>query len=124
MTEASSELLIFRVDCRIYCAAVSDVRRIGPTRGGAGEAVVMRSPLGQPCARRRGIVVDCGDAGERTLVVDEVLGVRRVPASDLRPLPAFAAACLHAGTVAGFAMLGEEPTILIDLRALVAGADI
>jgi chemotaxis signal transduction protein len=122
VTEAPSELLIFRVDHRIYCAAVSDVRRIGPTRSGVGEAMVCSS-LGQACARRRGIVVDCGDAGERTLVVDEVLGVRRVPAADLRPVPAFAAACLHAGTVAGFAMLGEEPTILIDLRALVGGAD-
>ena len=123
MNEAPSELLIFRVDCRIYCAAVSDVRRIGPTRSGVGEATVACSPLGQPCARRRGIVVDCGDGGERTLLVDEVLGVRRVPAADLRPVPAFAAACLHAGTVAGFAMLGDEPTVLVDLRALVGGTD-
>jgi chemotaxis signal transduction protein len=88
-------------------------------RGVPEQGVVLASALGEPRARHRGIVVDCGGAGERTLAVDAVLGVRAIPEADLRPVPAFAAACLPRAPVAGFAMVGEEPTVVVDLRALV-----
>ncbi len=119
MSEPTSELLMFQVGARTYAAMVDDVRRIGNVRGDGDEVLVVASALGEPLGRLRGVVVACGEMGERTLVVDQVLGVRAVAEANLRPLPAFAAACLRSSAVVGFAMLDEVPTLLIDLPALV-----
>ncbi len=110
---------MFQVGACTYAAAVDDVIRIGNVRGEMEERLVVASALGEPIERLRGIVVACGEDGERTLVVDQVLGVRAVAEADLRPLPAFAAACLRSSAVAGFALLDEVPTLLIDLPTLV-----
>jgi len=76
--------------------------------------------LGTPFARRRGIVVGDHAAGtERALAVDQVIGVRSVPESDVHPLPAFAAACLRSAAVTGFVLVDDAPTLLIDLPTLV-----
>ncbi len=115
MSEAASELLLFQVGSRIYAAQVDDVVRIGDAAAGALE----RTPLGEPFARDRGIVVSCGERDEATLAVDTVLGVRSVPERDLHPLPPLAATLLRSEAITGFAVIDEAPTLLIDLPTLV-----
>lgn len=120
MTEATSEVLLFQVADRVYAAVVYDAVRIGDVREVPAGELVVRTALGMPFERARGIVVACTDGGgERTLVVDQVLGVRSVPETDVYPLPAFAAACLVSGAVTGFVLLDEAPTLLVDLPTLV-----
>ncbi len=119
MSEVASDLLMFQLGARVYAAAVHDVRRIGNVDERPERDLVTRSVLGEPSGRQRGLVVDCGGDGERTLVVDQVLGVRSVALADLRSMPAFAAACLHSAAVTGFALLDGAPTLLIDLPTLM-----
>ncbi len=119
MSEAMRDLLMFKVGPRIYAAAVHDVRRIGTVGAQITGDPVTRSVLGEPLERERGIVVNCRGEGERTLVVDQVLGVRTVADADLRPMPAFAATCLGSAAVTGFALLDDTPTLLIDLPTLI-----
>ncbi|HEY6105724.1 MAG TPA: hypothetical protein VIV59_07070, partial [Anaeromyxobacteraceae bacterium] len=57
--------------------------------------------------------------GDRTLMVDQVLGVRDVPEADLRPLPPLAAHCLGSAAVTGLALVDEVPTPLLDLATLI-----
>lgn len=119
MSDTASQLLLFRVGDRVYATAVGAVRRITAARG-PDERVVAASTLGEPRAARRGLVLDCGAAGERTVAVDAIVGIEAVAGTDLRPLPPFAAVCLRRATVAGFAMMRGQPTAVVDLRALVA----
>lgn len=115
-----SEILLFQVGPRVYASAVHDAARIGNVRDVPAEELVVTSALGMPFGRERGIVVTSDDATrERTLVIDQVIGIRRVPGDDVHPLPAFAAACLASGAVTGFVMLDDAPTLLIDLPTLV-----
>lgn len=114
------EILLFQVGPRVFAAVVHDAVRIGSVREVPAEELVVESALGLPFERARGIVVASEEEGlERTLVVDQVLGVRSIPESDVHPLPAFAAACLSSGAVTGFAVVDEAPTLLVDLRTLV-----
>ncbi len=116
----TAEILMFQVGARVFAAEVREVVRVGAVRGAPdGDGVVGRSALGEPFDRGRGIVVTGDDGVERTLVVDRVLGVRTVPASDVRPLPAFAAECLRSPAVTGFILVDESPTLLVDLKTLV-----
>ena len=120
MTEATCEILLFQVGARLYAAQVHDAVRIGSVRDVPAGDLVVGTALGLPFARERGIVVAChGEGADRVLVVDQVLGVRSVPETDLHPLPAFAAACLTSGAVTGFVLLDDAPTLLIDLPTLV-----
>jgi hypothetical protein len=120
VTEATSEILMFQVGPRIFAAVVHDAVRIGTVREVPAGELVVESALGLPYARERGIVVASAEEGtERTLVVDQVLGVRSIPESDVHPLPAFAAACLSSGAVTGFVILDEAPMLLVDLPTLV-----
>jgi chemotaxis signal transduction protein len=83
-------------------------------------SIVARSALGDPFAQTRGIVVAGHEGGiERTLVVDQILGIRSVPEQDVHPLPAFAAECLQSPAVTGFVLIDESPTLLVDLPTLV-----
>jgi chemotaxis signal transduction protein len=116
---ATSELLMFQVGSRVYATEVGAVRSIRMLAGAPGGDLVTRSALGEPVARERGMVVSCGDQGDRTLVVDQVLGVRAVTRLALKPMPAFAAACLRSAAVTGFALLDGAPTLLVDLPTLV-----
>ncbi len=111
---------MFQVGARVFASVVHDAVRIGTVREVAPAELVVDSALGAPFARERGIVV-AGDDGavERTLVVDQVIGVRSVPEDDVHPLPAFAAACLTSGAVTGFVMVDEAPMLLVDLPTLV-----
>ena len=120
MTAPAGELLLFQVAARVFAAVVHDAVRIGNVRDVAAADLVVETALGMPFGRERGIVVS-GDDGEpeRTLVVDQVLGVRPVDEDDLHPLPAFAAACLTSGAVTGFVMVDDAPMLLVDLPTLV-----
>lgn len=120
MSGATCEILLFQVGARVFAAVVHDAVRIGSVRDVPAEELVVESALGVPFERARGIVVSADAQGqERTLVVDQVLGVRSVPEDDVLPLPAFAAACLTSGAITGFAVVDEAPTLLVDLRTLV-----
>ncbi len=120
MTDPTSEILLFQVGARVFAAVVHDAVRIGTVRAVPAAELVVDSALGLPFSRERGIVVASEELGrERTLVVDQVIGIRSVPESDVHPLPAFAAACLSSGAVTGFVILDEAPMLLVDLPTLV-----
>jgi len=115
-----SELLMFQVGARVFASAVEDVIRIGHVRDVSPEELVEGTSLGNSFGGERGIVVaDHANGTEATLVVDQVLGVRRVPAAEIRPLPAFAAAVLRTAAVAGLVLFDEVPTLLVDLPTLI-----
>jgi chemotaxis signal transduction protein len=104
----------------MFASVVHDAVRIGSVREVPAGDVVVGTALGMPFARERGIVVASHDqGGERMLVVDHVIGVRAVSDAELRPLPAFAAACLASGAVTGFVLVDEAPVLLVDLPTLV-----
>ena len=120
MTSPTSEILMFQVGSRVFASVVHDAVRIGAVREVPPTELVVDSALGVPWARERGIVVAGEDAAsERTLVIDQVIGVRSVPEEDVHPLPAFAAACLTSGAVTGFVIVDEAPMLLVDLPTLV-----
>jgi chemotaxis signal transduction protein len=120
VSEPTSEILMFQVGPRVFAAVVHDAVRIGSVREVAAGDLVVGTPLGMPFARERGIVVASHESAvERTLVVDQVIGVRSVPEGDVHPLPAFAAACIGSGAVTGFVMLDDAPMLLVDLPTLV-----
>jgi len=120
VTTALSELLMFQVGARVFASAVGDVARIGHVRDVPPEELVEATSLGTSFSRERGIVVsDHQDGTEATLVVDQVLGVRQVTGDEIHPLPAFAAAVLQTGAVAGLVLLDDVPTLLVDLPTLI-----
>jgi hypothetical protein len=120
VTEPTSEILMFQVGPRVFASVVYDAVRIGNVREVPAGDLVVDSALGLPFARERGIVVAGAAAGlERTLVIDQVIGVRSVPEADVHPLPAFAAACLSSGAVTGFVLVDDSPLLLVDLPTLV-----
>lgn len=118
MSEAVAEIVLFQVGVHVFAAPVRDVLRIGAVRDSAPEKLVLESALGRPFTRERGMVVASLES-ERTLVVDQVIGFRTVPEQDLRPLPAFARACIPTGVLAGMLLLDDLPTPVIDLQRLV-----
>lgn len=118
MSRAQTDVLLFQVGARVYAAAVGDVRRIVPAAWDPAGALATTA-LGRPFEAHRGIVVACGESGDRTLMVDQVLGVRTVADGDLRPLPPLAAQCLGSAAVTGLALVDEAPTPLVNLGTLV-----
>jgi chemotaxis signal transduction protein len=119
VTEPVSELLLFQVGARVYVSAVGDVARIGNVADVPPEELVEGTSLGATFSRERGIVVAAPGGTESTLVVDQVLGVRSVPTSQVQPLPAFAAAVLRSLAISGLVLLDDAPTLLVDLPTLV-----
>ncbi len=120
MSGETTDILLFQVGARVFASAVFDAVRIASVRDVPAGELVVGSALGMPFARERGIVVQIHERGdERTLVVDQVIGVRTVSETDLQPLPAFAAACLASGAVTGFVIVDEAPVLLVDLPTLV-----
>jgi hypothetical protein len=114
------EILLFQVGAGVFAAEVRDAARIGNLRDVPADELVVETVLGSPSRRTRGIAVAGDEPGrERTLVVDQALGVRSVPAAGVRPLPALAAACLSSSAVVGFVDVDGVPTLLVDLRSLV-----
>ncbi len=120
MIDPTSEILMFQVGPRVFASVVHDAVRIGNLREVAPADVVVDTALGFPFARERGIVVAGDDgASERTLVIDQVIGIRSIPEVDVHPLPAFAAACVTSGAVTGYVIVDESPMLLVDLPTLV-----
>jgi chemotaxis signal transduction protein len=116
----TTEILLFQVGPRVFASVVYDAVRIGSVRDVPASELVVGTALGMPFARERGIVVAGNDGKlERTLVVDQVIGVRSVSDAEVHPLPAFAAACLASGAVTGFVIVDEAPVLLVDLPTLV-----
>jgi chemotaxis signal transduction protein len=118
VNEPVSDIVLFQVGTHVFAAPVRDVVRIGMVRDAAAGDLVLESPLGTPFTSQRGIVVASG-GGERTLVVDQVIGFRTVPTADVQPLPPFAAACIHSGALTGLVVLDEIPMPYIDLPTLL-----
>jgi chemotaxis signal transduction protein len=118
VSDPVAEILLFQVGAHVFAAPVRDVVRIGTVRESAPEELVLDTALGAPFSRQRGIVV-AAPGSERTLVVDQVLGFRSVSETDVQPLPAFAAACIHSGALAGLVLLDDIPTPFIDLPTLL-----
>lgn len=118
MTGRTTDLLLFQVGARVYAAAVANIRRITSAAWDPSGSLTATA-LGQPFESQRGIVIDCGEAGDRTLMVDQVLGVRSVPEGDLMPLPTLAAQCLRSDAIAGLALVDEAPTLMVDLGTLI-----
>ena len=118
MSESSSEILLFQVGPHVFATRVRDVVRIGATREMQAGDLVTETALGVPFGRERGIVV-ASPGDERTLVVDQVVGFRTVGEHDVQPLPAFAAACIRLGALAGLVVVDDIPTPFIDLPALL-----
>jgi len=118
VSEAVAEIVLFQVGVHVFAAPVRDVLRIGAVRDSAPEELVLETALGRPFTRERGMVVASAES-ERTLVVDQVIGFRTVPEEDVRPLPAFARACIPTGVLAGMLLLDDLPTPVIDLQRLV-----
>jgi len=118
VSQAVADIVLFQVGVQVFAAPVRDVLRIGAVRDCAPENLVLETALGRPFTRERGMVV-ASSGSERTLVVDQVIGFRTVPREDVRPLPAFAAACIRSGALAGMLLLDDIPTPVIDLPALM-----
>ncbi len=118
MSEPVSEIVLFQVGAHVFAARVADVARIGAVGDAAAEDLVLETALGKPFSRQRGIVVS-SPGTERTLVVDQVVGFRTVAEGDLQPLPAFAAACIASGALAGLLVLDDRPMPFIDLPTLL-----
>ena len=119
MTEERVQVVLFQVGPRVFAAGVHDVVRVGNVREVPAGDLVVETAVGLPFDRERGVVVYGDDGVDRTVVVDQVLGVRSVPQSDVIPLPAFAAACLTSGAVIGFVVVDDAPVLLLDLPTLV-----
>jgi chemotaxis signal transduction protein len=120
VSEATSEILMFQVGPRVFAAEVYDVVRVGSVRDVPAESLIVESILGLPFGRERGLVVGGrDDQAERTLVIDQVIGIRGISADDLHALPPFAAAVMPSAAVTGFVMIDEVPTLLVDLSTLI-----
>ncbi len=118
MSDPVSEIVLFQVGPAVFAAAVRDVVRIGTVRDSTAEELVLETDLGKPFTRQRGMVV-ASPGSERTLVVDQVVGFRTVAPEDVQPLPAFAAACIRSGALAGLLLLDDLPMPFIDLPTLL-----
>jgi chemotaxis signal transduction protein len=122
MSVAYASLLMFQVGARCFAAPVAAIARIHKGKPGSDTNPVQGTALGTPLFGKRGLTVAV-DGRNRTLVVDQVLGVRSVPAGDLRAMPAVAGACLRSRAVTGLVLLEELLTVVVDLEALIREAD-
>ena len=113
MTQALIDLVVFSVNGIRYAADLGQVRRIDIDE--PNESI--GHPLGPPAHGRRALVFSVEDSGERRLAIDEVLGVSRVPVTDLRRMPT----TTHATRFSIGAWLdGEEPVLLVDLPSMIS----
>lgn len=104
------DLVLFEVAGVRYGAELRQVRRVDSPQ----PDLDVGAPLGPCQTGRRAIVFELG-GDERSLRVDQLLGVRRVEALDLRRLPAAVAAPPMS---LGAWLDGDQPIVLIDLHAL------
>ncbi len=111
---AGEPVLLFQVGPRLYAARAGGVARVAAP-GEVGGALVEESCLGRPLHAARALAAPGGGA----LAVDQVLGVRRLEASEVRPLPAVAAGMLGSAAVAGLVLLDGAAAPLVDLPTLI-----
>lgn len=104
---AEVELLVFELGGERYAADTTQVLRIGRPVAGGPRRAAFSSP-GAP----RSVVFQDPAGGEGQLEVDQVLGVRHVPVSNLRRLPRAARASRF---TIGVWLDGARPILLIDL---------
>lgn len=116
----SRDILLFEVGTLRYGCAVRDVSLIGAGAADLEAERVLETSLGSPTSGIRSLVVEC-PGGKRELVIDQVIGVRSVPAEALRELPEAAVAWLPTRAVRGLALLDDAITLIIDLPVLLAG---
>ena len=117
MSDESCQLVLFQVGARVFATRATDVRRIAGFFPDDEPEALAETVLGRPWEARRGLVVD--SAGEHTVLVDGVLGLRVVSDSDILSLPRFASDILATRALEGFALLDEVPTLVVDLPTLV-----
>jgi hypothetical protein len=118
VTDGSRELVLFQVGAQVFAAPAADILRIAGSFLEHAEEALGETMLGRPWDARRGLVVSSA-SGERTVLVDGVLGLRVVSDSDFQSLPRFASDVLATEALAGFAVLDEVPTLVVDLPTLV-----
>ncbi|PZR17321.1 MAG: Frizzy aggregation protein FrzB [Archangium gephyra] len=111
-TVAYVDLVLFEVAGIRYAADLGQVRRIDidePTES-------IGHPLGPPARGNRALVFSVADHAERRLAIDQVLGVSRVPLTDLRRMPV----AVHAAPFNIGAWLdGEQTVLLVDLPSML-----
>jgi hypothetical protein len=113
------ELVLYQIGLRCFASDAETVTRVGAVRSRDLEQAIDETALGRPFAAARGLtIVAAGE--ERTLLVDQVLGMRSVSAGDLRPLPPFILAWLETDAVQGMALVDDVPTPIIHLLTLVS----
>ena len=115
---ASTRLVLFRIGAERFAAPASQVVRIGLARD-LGEVLVPETTLGEAPAAGHGLVVARLEGGVGALAVDAVLGLREVPAPEMRPLPALAERCLRTAAIVGVALLDEVPVPVVDIPTLL-----
>lgn len=115
MTER--EILLFSLDGRRHAVDANSVRRIASSREPGAEWIAA-SVLGRSRVPRRGLVIEV-DGQERTLAVDGVEGIERIPAKNVCPLPPFARATIRTAGICGIVVRGDELLFLVDLQQLI-----
>lgn len=109
-------MLLFELSGSPYGAEVRTIRRVAE---GDGSLLLRDSALGHSGKAARGLVVDV-DGEERGFAVDRILGV--VPAARVLELPPLAAACIPGGETCGLVESDGGLYPLVDLAALIRGA--
>ena len=111
MIDEAVDVVLFEIAGVRYGADLAQVRRVDvdePTES-------VGFPLGRPHEGRRALVFHPEDSPECRLAIDAVLGVRKIPVSELRRLPpAVAAPPMSLGAW----LDGTEAVLLVDLFAM------
>ena len=106
------DLVLFEVAGIRYAADLGQVRRIDIDE--PNESI--GHPLGPPARGNRALVFSVAEHAERRLAIDQVLGVSRVPLTDLRRMPL----AVHAAPFSIGAWLhGEDTVLLVDLPSML-----
>lgn len=108
-------LLFFRLDGRRHAVEVSAVGHISSEVGAdwTRASILGRSPKGE-----RGLIAAEGES-RRALAVDEILGVERVPATEVFALPPLVRDTIGTEGIAGFVARDEDLLFLVDLPHLL-----
>lgn len=105
------DIVLFEIAGVRYGADLAQVRRVDthdPTES-------VGFPFGQPSVGHRTLVFSPATGEERRLVIDAVLGVKRVPVAELRRMPSAVAA--PPMSIGAWVSEGEL-VLLVDLHAL------
>ncbi|MEW6432458.1 MAG: Frizzy aggregation protein FrzB [Myxococcota bacterium] len=111
MSDEAVDVVLFEIAGVRFGADLAQVRRVDldePTES-------VGYPLGRPRDGRRALVFQPEDGPECRLAIDAVLGVRKIPVTELRRLPrAVAAPPMSLGAW----LDGDDAVLLVDLFAM------